>query len=369
MTHAAGSEFFESKRSWSIRKDRILGSYLTAYLPKVATQGYPILVVDGFAGPGEFRDGSLGSPLIIANTIRDSGKDAKLWAVESNLASASRLRELLNPFDFAKCKHANFLDILPDILKEVPSHAVFLYLDPFAIKGLSLESLAKIFDWVNRRRSVEVLINFNASAFARCARAAMRTETGREPTDEHVARSITPDELSSFAGGDWWQAVVSKRLDFADEVRELVAGYCMRLRTHFAEVCFHEIREHISHSAPKYVLVFASRHPHALLLMNDEMVKSRDSLVEQSRDAESFLFETVSLEYVPDPNEINAVVLRTLAHRMSRGQLVVKIVRNCFGRFSTGAIKKSVSKQIELGAVQSSTGKMRINDSVEIWRS
>lgn len=367
MTHAAGSEFFDSKRSWSKRKDRILGSYLAAYLPKVATQGLPILIVDGFAGPGKFKDGSPGSPLIIAHAIQSSGKPAKLWAIEANKHSATQLVNLLSQFDFVTCKHTDFLSTLPDILSEVPSHSVFLYLDPFAIKGLSLRSLAQIFQWLERRKSVEVLINFNATAFARCARAAMKTETGDEPEDEQISRSITKEELSDFAGGDWWEGVVAKRLPFANEVAELVSGYCSRLRKHFAEVCFHEIREHIDHAAPKYVLVFASRHPDALLLMNDEMVKSRDSLVDESRDRTSYLFETAPVKFVPDPHEVSAVVEAELTTKMSRRDLVIKIVRLHFGRFPTGEIKRVVSEQIKSGRVRSSTGKSRINDSVEIW--
>lgn len=368
MTHSAGPEFFDTKRAWSVRKDRILGSYLAAYIPKVSTQGYPILIVDGFAGAGKFKDGSPGSPLIIAQTISGSGKDAKLWAVESNRLSAERLKHLLTDFGFAKCINANFLDTLPSILREVQSHSVFFYLDPFAIKGLSLESLASIFDWVNRGRSVEVLINFNASAFSRCARAAMRTETGGEPKDEEVIRSITPEELSSFAGGDWWKKVILKRLGFSEEVSLLIEGYCSRLRKHFSEVCFHEIREHINHSSPKYVLVFASRHPAALLLMNDEMVKSRDTLVEQSRNREGFLFEMAPLQYVPDPMELNTAVLSVLTRRMSRGELVTAIVHSQFGRFSTGSIKKLVSEHIKSGILASSTGTARINDKVHVWR-
>lgn len=369
MTHAAGSEFFNQKRPWSTRKDRILGSYLTAYLPKVATQRLPILIVDGFAGPGKFLDGSPGSPFIIARTIQSSGKDAKLWAIEANEESAAQLARLLEKFQFVTCRHAEFVDTLPDILTAIESHSVFLYLDPFAIKGLSLESLVSIFEWVHRRRSVEVLINFNATAFARCARAALKTETGDEPDDEQISRSVTHDELNSFAGGDWWRPVVLKKLPFAQEVSELVTGYCGRLREHFSEVCFHEIREHINHVAPKYVLVFASRHPHALLLMNDEMVKSRDHLVDESRDRAGMLFEMAPLKYVPNPDELDNLVPDFLTERMSRGDLILKIVRSRFGRFSTGQMRKSITQQIKMGRIQSITGKSRINDTIAIWKT
>ena len=51
------SDFFDAKRDWSRYKDFILGYYLEPYIPKVNTLGKPILVVDCFAGRGEFGDG------------------------------------------------------------------------------------------------------------------------------------------------------------------------------------------------------------------------------------------------------------------------------------------------------------------------
>jgi three-Cys-motif partner protein len=59
------SEFFRAKRHWSKIKDEILANYLVPYLKKVAKLGQRIVLVDGFAGPGLFEDGTKGSPLII----------------------------------------------------------------------------------------------------------------------------------------------------------------------------------------------------------------------------------------------------------------------------------------------------------------
>ena len=73
MGHKAGREFFDRKRDWSERKDRVLREYLPPYLQKVAHRpGRPILVVDGFAGPGAFRDGKPGSPLIIRSVLEEA---------------------------------------------------------------------------------------------------------------------------------------------------------------------------------------------------------------------------------------------------------------------------------------------------------
>src|SRR4051812_19773427 len=63
-------DFFEKKREWSKYKDFILGYYLEPYIPKVNTLKKPILVIDCFAGRGEFRDGQPGSPLIVTTIVK-----------------------------------------------------------------------------------------------------------------------------------------------------------------------------------------------------------------------------------------------------------------------------------------------------------
>jgi hypothetical protein len=62
-------EFFREKRQWSETKDKILGDYIDCYLKTVTGRHQPIIIIDGFAGPGKFGDGTDGSPLIICKAI------------------------------------------------------------------------------------------------------------------------------------------------------------------------------------------------------------------------------------------------------------------------------------------------------------
>ncbi len=68
-------DFFEGKRSWSFIKDEVLGSYMSPYMAKIVTRKQPILVFDGYAGPGVFNNGRTGSPMIICQVGEKYAKE------------------------------------------------------------------------------------------------------------------------------------------------------------------------------------------------------------------------------------------------------------------------------------------------------
>lgn len=69
------NEFFQGKRPWSKIKDKVLGGYMPAYLRKVTKLERPILLIDGYAGPGVFDDGFPGSPLIMCKAAEQHSKN------------------------------------------------------------------------------------------------------------------------------------------------------------------------------------------------------------------------------------------------------------------------------------------------------
>jgi three-Cys-motif partner protein len=95
------SEFFSGKKPWSLIKDEILKKYLPPYLKKVNTLNRGIIIVDGFAGPGIFDDGTIGSPMIIYDIVKSIGEGNIL--VNKELKHHLKLNVLIdnnaNPFD------------------------------------------------------------------------------------------------------------------------------------------------------------------------------------------------------------------------------------------------------------------------------
>lgn len=381
MSHKADRTFFKNKRPWSERKDIILSYYLTPYLPKMSKQG-PVVIVDGFAGPGQFDDGELGSPLLIAKAVhkhnesighnRASARASALF-IESDPVLHEKLARRINGFGFVETMNCGFLDSIDRIVECAKTNHVFLYLDPFTVSGIDSSALFRIFDFLKAGQSIELLFNFNVNSLGRRACAAMALDPPPEhgaPADECEPRS-TPsiDALNKIVGGEWWKSIISENIPYSDRIAKIRGHYCRILSSRFAEVCFQDIFEHYSHVVPKYVLIFASRHPDAFLLMNDAMCKSREKFEEATRPSCPELFESRPETVVPNLEKLPSLVRETLNEPMTRREVVLSVVRGSFCTYSTSEIKKCISQQIKAGALKSSTGRARINDKVVLTRS
>lgn len=383
ISHKADSSFFEKKREWSPRKDRILGAYLAAYLPKMSTQRRPVLIVDAFAGPGKFGDGEPGSPLIICGAIRDATSrgrplrvPVRMVAVEAEAALCARLAELLAPFDFAEAVNTSFAAYLPEIIECARRENVFLYVDPFTVEGLEWYAMDQLFSKIRERISIEVLLNFNAASFVRRGLAALKLShpdsdpeiEDLESIDAEPADPPSLEKLNLVVGGDSWQKLLRAAPSYTEQVAGIAAAFCECLRRRFKEVCFHAVRAKPHHTVAKYYLIFGSRHPHALRLMNDEMVKSQAALAEMAIPKEPTLFETRSEELVPDLSHLPSTILELASTPRQRGELIVEVIRADFGRCLSAQVRGAIQKLLKSRDLESATGKSSINDRVQIWR-
>ena len=376
MTHKADRSFFKAKRIWSERKDQILGYYLVPYLPKLRTQRRPICIVDGFAGPGQFEDGNPGSPLIICRTIdseikKDPALRVSALLIEPDEVLFEELKRRVQGFAFADARRAQFLDLVPLIEERARTHSLFLYLDPFTVEGLAWEALDRVFAYLRTGTSVEILLNFNVDSLARRGLAAL-TASPPEVSDEIPLPEWEPVEnpiladLDRIVGGDWWQSILLESSPYADRVKKLTSRFCLQLHNRFKEVCFHEVREKWQHLVPKYVLVFASRHPDALELMNDAMTKSREALAVASATPGA-LFETRPEWVVPDKSKLPGLILDEARKRGPRKGLVARVIRRAFCDYASKEIRAAITELLKGGRLASATGKSRINDGVEVW--
>lgn len=380
MTHKADTSFFNSKRHWSERKDRILGEYITAYLPKIATQQHPILIVDGFAGPGKFRDGQHGSPLILAQAISKAQVrvPVRLLCVERDAELYQSLQQNLAPYSFAEALAGSFSDNIDTIANAGRDHSVFLYADPYTMEGLTWHELERVFaNLRGPRMSVELLLNFNAATFLRAGLAALQQtiplpDPSEEETDSDQKLHDDPPSIKRLddvlATTEWRDVAISPE-PFANKVAQINDLLINKLRGCFNEVCFHPMLAAPHHSVPKYFLVFASRHPDALQLMNDAMSKSLKQLAAMAGSRDEMLFEIRPERLVPDSQGLKQFILDLASTPIERKKLMLSIIRQEFGRFLWSEIRGAIESLLKSGHLQSATGKVRINDSVQIWRT
>ena len=390
VPHKADESYFEKKKPWSVRKDLILDHYITQYLPKVAYFNHkPILLVDGFAGRGFFLDGSKGSPIILANRLQgaldhDLPASVSLLAIERSNELFPELERALSPFKFATARHQEFLDGVLLAEEAAATSNVFLYVDPYAVEGLSWNTLDRVFRWLELGSSVEILLNFNGPAFARRARAALKLSKPDPPsTDEESSREneedwqrLTEDapsvaRLNDVVGGAWWQDIFKRGLLFSEEVQAVTTGFCRQLESRFRHVCVHEIKANPKHAHPKYALVFGSRSEEAIRIMNDAAVESTRLFAEQFAPVDPVLFELRSTDLIPDQSTLADIILDTFLDdvKMPKGHLIMHVIRFAFGQFSSSKINEEITMLIKTGYLQSQTGRSRVNDSVSISRA
>lgn len=381
MGHKADKSFFNEKRHWSKRKDQILECYLPPYLFKIATQGHPILIVDAFAGPGKFGDGEAGSPLIICRNIQEASSKGltvpvTLLCIDDDKELYSELCNSIHRFSFAKAKHGKFGDYIPWIQEKAKNHSIFLYVDPFTVEGLDWDQMDSIFQHLSiSHMSIEILMNFNARSFVRRGLAALKLtvpEPNSEIEDEEEidVPLITPpsiERLNTVVGGYWWQEILESSMSFPEKVQAVTNGVCRMLSKRFREVCQHAIKALPHHTVPKYCLIFGSRHPDALILMNNEMVKSRQVLAELAKPKEPTLFETRPVELVPDIEELPPIILRHTSQLIARRNVILNIIREYFCQFSAKQIRGCIEQMLKTGKLKSETGKTRINDKTKIF--
>lgn len=374
------SSFFDTKRPWSRYKDFLLQSYLDPYLAKVAQLKKPILLVDCFAGRGMFGDGEVGSPLIIAQAIsrwRGRGHPILGQFIEADAENYQSLLQSMAPFnEYCTARHGSFEQCLSSIEKNARDNTVFLYVDPYSVKGLNFAKLKSVYDHIRKSSSsVEVLLNFNVAIFMRWALAALKRQhkmpdVELETFADDVEESVEQKTLTEIAGGDYWIGIAENdQTQFVDKLKAFMDEYSKRLLDSFRFVCRFEVKEKYHHQVPKYVMVYATRHQDGVFLMNDSMCKARRIFV-SSEMPKDVLFDMTPEEEIVEPAQLAEAIESVLGNcksPMTRPQIRLKLFgHGLFARLTNSEINNQIGEMLKSKKTHSSTGKLRINDTVTL---
>lgn len=293
--------FFNEKKSWSIVKDKILGNYLTPYTSKVLKTGSPIVICDCFAGKGKFDDGENGSPLIIAEHIRNmtaiqSAGTNKISGICIEKKYYNDLTRNLTEYASVSVRPGTFEENLPHILALDTNTNLFLYVDPYGIKSLNFALFSKIKN--KRFSSLEMLMNFNSAGFLREGCRLLKYE-GLIPDDEVTDYEVdddanTVDNMNTVAGGKYWQDILSDYYAGQSSIHEaeehFFGEYSHKVNQLFKYTVNIPIKLKSTH-LPKYRLIFGSDHEDGLILMADNMNKKWNEIVDMHRNGQQVLFE------------------------------------------------------------------------------
>lgn len=286
-------QFWQAAEDWSRRKHLILSYYLTPAAPKLRTQSANgrVHVLDGFAGRGKYADGSPGSPiymgqlavecrrwsnpvaLIIHNIEPDPDSFKDLEGCTRQWADA---RYIIN-------RRGTFQQYLPTVLQDVGTAPLFAFLDPFRPSHLSFQDILPL---LKRTDTTEVCIVFHTPAVMRVLDAIR--PTARTPEKTKRALAIRLDEVF---GSRRWETLINVAATTPDNVISCLAE---EIKSHVQWenlfVCWHDIKARYQ-SGLKYQIVFLTRHPDGVQLMNDAFCKEGQDVYEQVASSQTSILD------------------------------------------------------------------------------
>lgn len=328
----SGDDFFEGKRLWSKIKDEVLEKYMPPYLAKVNKRGQPILLIDGYAGPGVFEDGSRGSPLIICEQAEKwiRGKYRALL-INRERKYHDKLSKEIQKRGWSNSAEARLGDtqlVLREIPKTLKGQTVFLYLDPFGPTGCDFNLLAP-FLHRDPKFSTEILLTMNMPGIHRLA-ARNVNEAGRE--DEEAIRNNRLHLTRTF-GGDYWKDILSQDIDAEKRELQLIEAYQKKLAESFSYTGSCPVREGTGKRI-KYFIVFASHHMDALILLNDIMANAYFARMHQA-DFGGGLWADMDWREMRSIDGLDRIILDTVAKHSGKSREFIwfRIVQGHFMRY------------------------------------
>jgi len=235
-------------------------------------QNQEILYIDGFAGPGKYKNYEEGSPIAALKAAQSAIETSGLrWKagnvhcafIEADEKRFMHLQQEIKGWDQVKGLKTyplemSFHEGLAVLREQLPkpfekSHPLFVFIDPFGATGAPFTSVAEI---LNSPCS-EVLINLDADGIARIFLAE--------------GKANSEETLNSIFGDSSWKMLPGKGTHFPTLCRAVLDLYKTRLRSlpNIRFVFAFEMQTTVG--ALNYFLVFASQHPLGLEKMKEAM--------------------------------------------------------------------------------------------------
>ncbi|PDV97050.1 hypothetical protein A9Q02_19605 [Candidatus Chloroploca asiatica] len=176
--------------------------------------------------------------------------------------------------------------------------------------------------------------------------------------------------MSRIFGGDYWKPIMfSSDLTTEDRESQLISAYCDNLAAYLPYTGFCPVREG-ENDRVKYFFVFASRHPDAMLLMHDAMLKAYFKRIHE--DAyEGTLFENIDWKDSLSKKGLKEAIVENVKIQpgITRKTLWINIVHRYFMKYQKSDFLLVVQQLVDSGELICPTPRKtkRLNESCELF--
>lgn len=357
---SAEKQFWVTAEDWSRRKHLVLSYYLKPAAAKLR-RGSPdgrVVIVDGFAGRGKYKDGSAGSPIHMGQLADDCGAwrdpvDLRIFNIEPDGNSFSDLEGCTRRWvekGVVRNLHGAFREQFPDILREAGVSPMFAFLDPFAPKHLLFDDFSSL---LTRSAITEFFIVFHTPAVVR-----MLTAVAPEARTKAKTRASLSATLEKVFGGKRWERFLGDVPITPDTV---VMCFADEIAARAGEPCYigwHDIQAR-HQVGLKYHIVFFTRHPDGVKLLNDAFWKEAEdvrTLVQvKPSDQMGFDFDDLMPPAEQRQTERAALLCEALvgigaedvSRKWRRSDLVFASILRRFGEFSEAEHNRALKNLFE----------------------
>ena len=249
-------------------KHEVLKRYLQAWFPILGSWASGLNYVDGFAGPGVYQGGEVGSPIIAIEAVLDHripiSADIFFAFIELKEDRAKNLEDVLAErfpelpdnisYQVFCASYENTMEELFEYINHEGARPAptFAFLDPFGYSGMPMELTRRLFEF----QSCEVLVTFMEGFINRFA-------------EIEDSRSEELDRL--FVSEDWRDI---RELTEPAERREFLLGLYEKQLSELCSVEFVRSFEMVNQfNQTLYFLVFATKHWKGMEVMKEAMWK------------------------------------------------------------------------------------------------
>lgn len=244
-------------------KHEILGRYLAAWFPILSTYHSRVVYIDGFSGPGRYKGGEVGSPMIAldvaVNHRKSLGGEVVFWFIEEREDRLDHLRQELATVPVPKhfrvvSESGKFHERFGEMLNSIDAGKdtlapTFAFIDPFGFSGIPYSLIERLL----RCKRCEAFVTFMADAINRFL------EHPEDKITQHIVDAFGTDEAVRIAKGS------------GDRVSKLRELYQSKLQQAAKYVRYFEMRDR--QNRPQYYLFFATNSDLGHLKMKEAMWK------------------------------------------------------------------------------------------------